>query len=171
MMSNATSLNSNFSFQGFLPAGRFRAVTLAVWLLLCLNLSACGVKKLPVAPHAVAPDAVTDLQYQKQDNQVVLAWSTLKGSAAGSSGLGGFNIYLAQYPADQMDCASCPLLFRRIGQIGEDGLYENGLPRETFSFSWSISPGYHYAFKVLAVGKDGQLGLESNTVAFDYLTP
>ena len=147
---------------------RFRAMPLVLGILLCLTLSACGVKKPPVAPRAMAPGAVTDLRYQQQRNQVLLAWSVLKGDAAGSSGLGGFIIYMARYPVDQKDCANCPLLFRRIGQIDESGLYENGLLRETFTFTWSVAPGYHYAFKVAAVGKNGQLGLESNTVSFNF---
>jgi hypothetical protein len=171
MTPNAYTTDTPGQRRELAAAGRFRTLSLVLAGLLCLLISACGVKKLPVAPGAVAPGAVTGLQYQLQRNQVTLAWPTLKGDAAGSRGLGGFYIYMAQYPLDQQECANCPLLFRRIGQIGEAGLYENGLPRENFSFIWTIAPGYHYAFKVMAMGKDGQLGLESNTVAFDFSAP
>jgi len=171
MTSSAIAIHRVGNRQFLATASRFRAMPLVLGIFLCITLSACGVKKLPVAPGAVAPGAVTGLQYQLQRNQVTLAWPTLKGDAAGSRGLGGFYIYMAQYPLDQQECANCPLLFRRIGQIGEAGLYENGLPRENFSFIWTIAPGYHYAFKVMAVGRDGQLGLESNTVEFDFSAP
>lgn len=169
MTSSAIAIHRAGYRQFLATASLFRAMPLVLGIFLCITLSACGVKKLPVAPRATAPGAVTDLRYQQERNQVLLAWSILKGEAAGSSGLSGFNIYMAQYPVDQKDCANCPLLFRRIGQIGEGDLYENGLLRETLSFAWSVAPGYHYAFKVMSVGKNGQLGLESNTVSFDFL--
>ncbi len=137
-----------------------------IWIVLLLGLvwgvTGCGVKASPVPPKSIPPAAVVDLAASLDGDIVTLNWSILRGKAAGTAGVDGFIVYRAVVSLEDSDCAECPLLFRRIAEINLEQ-YLTGAPgQKKVIFRQSIDPGFRYVYKVVAMAKDGQRGLDSN---------
>ncbi len=128
----------------------------------------CGVKKPPLAPESMPPEAITNLIYEKEGNAVTLRWSVPAEEASGSAGLGGFYIYQGETRLTESACKDCPVLFHRIGQIGIGKLYVNESLRSTASFVVTLTPGFQYQFKVVVFGEDGLLSPDSNRVSITH---
>ena len=125
----------------------------------------CGVKKPPIAPESMPPEAIADLIYEKEGNAVTLRWSVPQGEASGSAGLGGFYIYQGETRLSDSACKDCPVLFHRIGQLTSGDLYVNDSQLSTASFTVTLVPGFQYQFKVVVFAEDGLISPDSNRVS------
>lgn len=128
----------------------------------------CGVKRPPIAPESIPPEAITDLIYEKEGNAVTLRWSVPSKEASGSAGLGGFYIYQGETRLTGSECKDCPVLFHRIGQMGVDNLYVNDSQLNTASFAVTLVPGFQYQFKVVVFAEDGLLSPDSNRISIAH---
>ena len=128
----------------------------------------CGVKKPPIAPESVPPEAISDLIYEKEGNVVTLRWSVPSPESSGSAGLGGFYIYQGETRLTESACIDCPVIFHRIGQVGVDNLFVNDSQLSTAAFAVTLTPGFHYQFKVVVYAEDGLISPDSNRVSVTY---
>jgi hypothetical protein len=131
---------------------------LAGWLL--LGTAGCGRKGPPVAPRIPAPVGVGDLAATVDNGRVTLEWSV--PAAADAPLPEGYRIYRADLgPAD---CADCPLLFVKIGELRLDPRQRPD-PAKPWRLSWqdAPAPGLRYVYKVSAYGQ-GRETVDSNLV-------
>jgi hypothetical protein len=129
------------------------------------GLAGCGVKAPPVPPKSIAPAAIVDLTAHLDQDIVTLNWSVPKGKAAGTAGVAGFIVYRAGVSLeDPAACTECPLLFRRIAEIDMEQYMAGASDRKKVTFRQSVDLGFRYVYKVVAMAKDGQRGLDSNPV-------
>ena len=135
---------------------------LAGLLVVLVMTVGCGVKKPPIAPESIPPEAITDLVYEKEGNAVTLRWSIPQGEDSGSAGLGGFYIYQGETRLTGSECKDCPVLFHRIGQLTAGDLYVNDSLLKTASFAVTLVPGFQYQFKVVVFAEDGLISPDSN---------
>ncbi|MEE4608618.1 MAG: hypothetical protein V2L15_06990 [Desulfobacteraceae bacterium] len=120
----------------------------------------CGRKGPPVAPQIAAPVAVSDLVALVDKGRVTLEWRL--PDAADTALPEGFRIYRADLgPAD---CADCPLLFTRVGELRLDP-QQRPAPEKPWRLSWQDMPasGLRYVYKVSAYGR-GRETVDSNLV-------
>jgi predicted small lipoprotein YifL len=146
---------------------RRRIVSAQTWVV-CLLIAAsflacavgCGLKGPPVAPQIPAPAAVSDLAARVDKGRVTLAWRVPE--AVDAAPPEGFRIYRADLgPAD---CADCPLLFAKIGEVRLDP-QQRPAPETPWRLSWQDTPasGRRYVYKVSAYGR-GRETVDSNLV-------
>lgn len=147
-----------------MTGGRGRRVSPGVlWLVACallLGVAGCGRKAPPVVPRIPAPVGVSDLAATVDNGRVTLEWGV--PTAAGVSPPEGFRIYRADLgPAD---CADCPLLFVKIGELRLDP-QQRPTPGKPWRLSWRDTPasGQRYVYKVSAYGR-GRETVDSNLV-------
>lgn len=138
--------------------------SLAVLLLaLCMALmfTACGKKALPKPPRYVEPPAVTNLNVDNVENEVIyLSWKI----PAGDYNLKTFRVYLAQDALATL-CLTCPPNFVDIGE-GKSITQADGA--RVYTFQMRIYPGFRYVYKVNAVGRENHTGPDSNYAVYNY---
>lgn len=150
---------------------RRRIVSTRTWVLCLLVagsflacVAGCGRKGPPVAPGIAAPAAVSDLAARVDKGRVTLEWRV--PGAADAAPPEGFRIYRADLgPAD---CADCPLLFAKIGELPLDP-QQRPAPDKPLGLSWQDTPasGRRYVYKVSAYGR-GRETVDSNLVGVQW---
>ena len=128
---------------------------------LALNLCACGKKALPKPPRYVEPPMVGNLTVADIENDVLtLSW-TLNGDRD-ELNVRAFRVYMAQDAIATL-CLECPPNFASIGEAV--ALIDDG---DAYMFQVRISEGFHYIFKVNAVGRENREGRDSNYAVYQY---
>lgn len=128
---------------------------------LALNLAACGKKAMPKPPRYVEPPVVGDLVISDIENDVLTLYWTVAGERDDMN-LRAFNVYMAQNAIATL-CLECPPNFAFIGEalsVTDDG--------RAYMFQLRINEGFHYVFKVNAVGREKREGRDSNYAVYQY---
>lgn len=124
------------------------------------GLAGCGKKALPKPPRYVEPPMVGNLTVADIENDVLtLSW-TLTGDQD-ELNVRTLNIYMAQDAIATL-CLECPPNFALIGETG------SAIDDDAYMFQVRINEGFHYIFKVNAVGREKREGRDSNYAVYQY---
>jgi hypothetical protein len=145
---------------------------LTTLLTLALFLAACGVKTAPYPAAAILPQKVRQLtQALTPEGELILTWLPPETNMAGwpLKALGGFQIEMADHPADEHFCSDCPPRYQpepvdrlpaRTPPPGQD------MDAGPYEWRRRLEPGHVYYFRVAAVHKNGGVhpGAKTETV-------
>lgn len=138
--------------------GRFRFLMYFV-VVLCLLLSSCGKKTMPVPPQAVIPAPISDLAYELDDTGVALTWSRPEKTVTGVSldALSGYIVERGDSGKDSY-CPGCPKKYNRKFNV------DSG-PQRNF-FDNDLQDGRWYFYRVLSKAGWYLTSDPSNVVSF-----
>ena len=114
--------------------------------LALLLLPGCGRKTPAIPPGAVVPQAITDLRYQLDGQEITLSWSYphLSVNQVALKDIRRFLIDRAEIPATDY-CSSCPVHFSKTSSLSAQG---HG-PGAILSLKDSqLQPGFVYIYSV-----------------------
>ena len=136
-------------------------------VVLGLTFLACGVKTDPYPEAATLPAKVRDLTQALTDQgELVLSWKPPAENMVGRQlqEIGGFEIQMADYLADEYYCEGCPHQYERVDRIpaaaAPPGLL---LAPGPYTWRYKVKSGHVYRFRVYAVGTSG--GIHPQAVA------
>jgi len=152
---------------------RLRPLGLGLPLLALLALqTACGRKTLPIPPQDAVPEAITDLQYRQDENQVTLAWTYPDRTTVGSElpGLKSFLILRAVVPEEDY-CPSCPLTFSSAIEVEAQAAITDPKKRRAHYSEPILRPRHRYLYRVQSKAGWRLVSDDSNTVSFFWDAP
>jgi len=131
-----------------------------VVLLLAVLLLApsCGKKGPPIPPvkdgNVLA--APGNVAASLEENRLTLTWTHAIDPVTAKLAPEAFEVYMAT--KDAADCEGCPFVFKSMGVISmPDMVYQE-----------TLAPGFHYYFRVQAIGKDERKSGYSKTSYVDF---
>ena len=121
-------------------------------------MPSCGKKGPPIPPvkdgNVLA--APNNLAVSLEDNQLTLTWSHTIDPKTARLAPEAFEVFMAA--KDVEACEGCPFVFNSMGVIAmPDRVYYG-----------SLAPGFHYYFRVQAIGKDEMRSGYSKTSYVDF---
>jgi hypothetical protein len=142
--------NKIFFFQ-FLAMG-------ILFLAALLIVPSCGKKGPPIPPvkdgNVLA--APTNLVLSLADNQFTLTWTHAIDPKTARLAPEAFEVFMAA--KQDAACEGCPFVFKSMGVIS--------MPDKVYT--GSLEPGFHYYFRVQAMGKDEIKSGYSKTSYVDF---
>ncbi len=140
--------------------------------LAALILAACGRKTLPIPPYEAVPEAIRDLHFQQDENQVVLTWTYPEKTTVGTDlpGLQSFLVLRAVVP-EQDYCAGCPLTFSSATEVAAEKAIIDTKHRQARYTETILRPGHRYIYKVQSKAGWRLLSDDSNPVSFFWDAP
>ena len=138
---------------------------------LTLSLGACGYKDKPVPPQHIAPQPITDLQYQLTDKGATLSWTYPKETVTGQdlTRISNFKLYRAVVPVESY-CDTCPVPFLAPVTLDGGALPDKGNRNGTYHEP-ILRPGNMYFYKVRSNNGWWSESADSNVVSFLWDTP
>jgi hypothetical protein len=115
----------------------------------------CGKKSDPFLLEKAFPAKVTDLEFERQKQVIVL-----RGKISGPKEVEGARVYHAQYPLEDSPCEGCPIEYQGHQVFGAGVVTEEG-------FLCRIpvkGQGQAYFFRVNLIGPGKAVGPPSETV-------
>ena len=140
-------------------------------LALALFLAACGVKTPPFPASAILPQPVRQLeQAVTEDGELVLSWLPPETNMAGRplKNLGGFQVEMADHPADESYCSGCPPRYRPepVDRLpARTPPPDRDLDPGPYEWRFQLTPGHVYHFRVAAFHKNGGVHPQARTEA------
>ena len=118
----------------------------------------CGKKGPPIPPVIegnvlAVPD---NLAASLEENIVTLTWTHTIDPKTAKIAPGAFEVYMAT--KDAAACEGCPFVFKSMGVV----------PLPEMVYHGSLVPGFHYYFRVRAIGKDEMKSGYSKTSYVDF---
>ncbi|MBI9083824.1 MAG: hypothetical protein JEZ11_09525 [Desulfobacterales bacterium] len=141
-------------------------LTALMILMAAVWLSACGRKAAPVPPRYLPPPVVRDLAGRMTDNQMTLTW-TLPAGDDGTGPAESVVVYRHRSVAGDAICPGCPPIYTPLATVPVDG-GKGSEKRFSMVYRTQLERGYRYLFKVVARGRDGVPGSDSNLVQIDF---
>jgi hypothetical protein len=142
---------------------RFLCLICAGLFILCLE---CGKKGPPVAPKAIVPPAVQDLEAEVIRDRVRLTWSVPKKGDTLFDGLTHFGVYRYESHSSAEVCPGCPIPFEQFLDIKLDDPEPARLEGDRMILHDAIEADYRYAYKVVIYHRSGAVSKDSNIVQF-----
>ncbi|MRR55851.1 MAG: fibronectin type III domain-containing protein [Deltaproteobacteria bacterium] len=145
-----------------------------IWIGVVLLLAACGKRGPLVAPEALVPAAITDLQVEQKGNRFLVCWSRPGKEEWGGSleDLAGFKVLRRDVLPPDQDCEECPNAYRQVKLIDPEYLQDVlqfGSRYCMFDSDLLINKTYQY--KVVSFEKDGATSKGSNPARRTKLLP
>jgi hypothetical protein len=148
---------------------RLGIIMLAIISLLQVG---CGRKTLPIPPYEAVPEAISDLQYQQDENQVSLVWTYPNRTTVGSDlpGLQSFMVLRAVVP-EQDYCPGCPVTFSSAVEVEAAAAITDTKKRQAHYTETILRAGHRYLYKVQTKAGWRLVSDDSNTVSFFWDSP
>ncbi len=127
-----------------------------VAILMAFIFFSCGRKGPPVAPGVPDLEPVTGISYEIEADIIKVSWD--KPNSKNESILTGYTVHRSITGIDEESCDGCPVLFKRIAELGAD----------SNSYGELLEKGNKYIYKVVAVSKYGTISPDSEFIKFDY---
>jgi hypothetical protein len=126
---------------------------------LILLVPSCGKKTLPIPPvkdgnFLAVPK---DLAFTLEKGQLTLTWAHTIDPVNAKLSPEAFEVFMAVKDAEA--CEGCPFVFDSVGMI----------PMPDMVYQQSLEPGFHYYFRVRAIGKEEMRSDHSKTIYVDFL--
>ena len=147
----------SYFFPYFLHIGGGLFLTVLFLTVLFLAPS-CGKKGPPIPPVIegnvlAAPD---NLAVSLEENRLTLTWTHTIDPKTAKLSPEAFEVYMAT--KDVAACEGCPFVFKSMGVV----------PLPDRVYHGSLVPGFHYYFRVQAIGKDEMKSGYSKTSYVDF---
>jgi hypothetical protein len=149
---------------------------LTALLVLALFLTACGVKSAPYPAAATLPQKVRHLsQAVTGEGELILSWLPPETNMMGRplKALGGFQVEMADHPADSYWSGSPPLYRPEPVDRLPARTPPPGLDLDPGPYEWRrrLEPGHVYHFRVSAVHKNGGVHPQAGAEAVVWVLP
>ena len=149
-------LHKKYCFPNFFPReGLFLVILFLVVLFLAPS---CGKKGPPIPPvksgNVLA--APVNLVASLEENRLTLTWTHTIDPVTAKLSPEAFEVFMAA--KDAAACEGCPFVFKSMGVISMPDMAYHG----------SLTPGFHYYFRVKAIGKDEMRSGYSKTIYVDF---
>jgi len=153
-------------------AGQASVILLALALLLSALVGGCGLKTPPIPPYEAVPQAIRDLQFSQDENQVVLTWTYPHQTTVGTEipSIQSFLVLRAVVPEADY-CATCPVVFSSAVEVEAEKAIVNAKKRQARYTEAILRPGHRYVYKVQTKAAGGLVSDDSNTVSFFWDSP
>ncbi len=140
-----------FSKKYFLPLGLIMAG-------LFFLTPSCGKKAPPLAPiiEGNVLAAPENLVFSLEGNQLALTWTHTIDPINAKLAPEAFEVYMATKEID--DCEGCPFVFKSAGIV----------PMPDMVYRRELDPGFHYYFRIQAIGKNMIKSSFSKTSYIDF---
>jgi predicted small lipoprotein YifL len=138
-----------------------------IWIGLALLLAACGKRGPLVAPEALVPAALNDLQVEQKDDRFLICWSRPGKEEWGGplENLAGFRVFRRDVLPPDQDCEECPNAYRQVKLIDPEYLQDVMRFGSRYCFFDSdLLNTKTYQYKVESFEKDGATSKSSNKV-------
>jgi predicted small lipoprotein YifL len=145
-----------------------------LWIGIALLLTACGKRGPLVAPEALVPAAINDLQVEQKGNRFLVCWSRPGKEEWGGplENLAGFRVLRRDVlPLDQ-DCEECPNAYRQVKLVDPEYLGDVLQFGSRYClFDSELLNGKTYQYKVVSFQQDGATSKSSNKVRRSKVVP
>lgn len=138
-----------------------------ILLPLILLLVACGKRGPLVAPEALVPAPVKDLQVEQKGNRFQVCWSGPGKQEWGGSldNLAGFQVFRREVLPPDEDCETCPSAYRQVKAVDPEYLQDVLRLGPLFCFfDTELVEGKTYQYKVISFDAEGAASKDSNRV-------
>jgi hypothetical protein len=141
----------------FLHMGGGLSLTVLFLAVLFLGPS-CGKKGPPIPPVIegnvlAAPD---NLAASLEENRLTLTWTHTIDPKTAKIAPEAFEVHMAT--KDAAACEGCPFVFKSMGVVSMPDMVYHG----------SLVPGFHYYFRVQAIGRDEMKSGYTKTTYVDF---
>ncbi len=109
-----------------------------------------------MAPGVPDLEPVTGISYEIEADMIMISWD--KPNSRNESILTGYIIHRSITRIDEESCDGCPVLFKRIAELGVG----------SNSYGELLEKGKKYIYKVVSVSKYGSISPDSEFVKFEY---
>jgi len=149
-----------------------RCSLLIFGVLVSLSLSGCGRKTLPIPPQDALPQAITDLQFQQQENKIILTWTVPQYTTVGSKlpNVDAFEILRAVILEEDY-CPGCPVPFTSSIEIKAEKAITDPKNQIAHYTEMILRPGHRFFYKVRTIAGWRLLSEDSNIVSFSWNSP
>ena len=139
---------------------------------IALMLAACGRKTLPIPPYEAVPEAIRDLRFEQDENQVILTWTYPQKTTVGTDlpGLQSFLVLRAVVP-EQDYCQGCPVTFSSAIEVEAQKAITDAKRRQARYTETILRPGHRYIYKVQTKAGWRLVSDDSNPVSFFWDAP
>jgi predicted small lipoprotein YifL len=138
-----------------------------IWIGIALLLAACGKRGPLVAPEALVPASINDLQVEQKDDRFLICWSRPGKEEWGGplENLAGFRVFRRDVLPPDQDCEECPNAYRQVKLIDPEYLQDVMRFGSRYCFFDSdLLNTKTYQYKVESFEKDGATSKSSNKV-------
>jgi len=145
-----------------------------LWIGIALLLTACGKRGPLVAPEALVPAAINDLQVEQKGNRFLVCWSRPGKEEWGGTleDLAGFRVLRRDVLPPDQDCEECPNAYRQIKLIDPEYLGDVlQFGARYCLFDSELLNGKAYQYKVVSFEPDGATSKSSNKVRRSKIVP
>jgi predicted small lipoprotein YifL len=145
-----------------------------LWIGIALLLTACGKRGPLVAPEALVPAAINDLQVEQKGNRFLVCWSRPGKEEWGGTleDLAGFRVLRRDVLPPDQDCEECPNAYRQVKLIDPEYLGDVLQFGSRYClFDSELLNGKAYQYKVVSFEKDGATSKSSNKVRRSKVLP
>lgn len=117
-----------------------------------------------MAPGAIVPPAVKDLEAETMGDKVRLTWSLPKKGNTLFAGPGYFGVYRYKSHSSVETCPGCPIPFEHFLDIRLDDREPARVEGDRIVCYDKIEADHRYAYKVVVYHKSGGVSEDSNIV-------
>lgn len=117
-----------------------------------------------MAPGAIVPPAVKDLEAETMGDKVRLTWSLPKKGNTLFAGPGYFGVYRYKSHSSVETCPGCPIPFEHFLDIRLDDPESARVDGDRIVWYDKIEANHRYAYKVVVYHKSGGVSEDSNIV-------
>jgi predicted small lipoprotein YifL len=130
-------------------------------------LASCGKRGPLVAPEALVPAPINDLQVEQKGNRFQVCWSGPGKQEWGGSlvNLAGFQVFRREVLPPDEDCETCPSAYRQVKTVDPEYLKDVLRLGSLFCFfDTELMDGKTYQYKVISFDAEGAASKDSNRV-------
>jgi predicted small lipoprotein YifL len=145
-----------------------------LWIGIALLLTACGKRGPLVAPEALVPAAINDLQVEQKGNRFLVCWSRPGKEEWGGprENLAGFRVLRRDVLPPDQDCEECPNAYRQVKLVDPEYLGDVLQFGSRYClFDSELLNGKTYQYKVVSFQQDGATSKSSNKVRRSKVVP
>jgi hypothetical protein len=119
-----------------------------------------------VAPKAIVPPAVKDLEAEVIGDRVRLTWSVPKKDNTVFDGLTRFGVYKYESHSSAEMCPGCPIAFEHYFDVKLDDPEPARVEEDRVVFHDIVEADHRYVYKVVVYHESGRVSEDSNIVRF-----
>ncbi|RQW87151.1 MAG: fibronectin type III domain-containing protein [Geobacter sp.] len=145
-----------------------------IWIGIALLFTACGKRGPLVAPEALVPAAINDLQVEQKGNRFLVCWSRPGKEEWGGplESLAGFRVFRRDVLPPDQDCEECPNAYRQVKLIDPEYLHDVlQIGSRYCLYDSELMDNKTYQYNVVSFEKDGATSKGSNKVRRTKLIP